>query len=355
MKSTGAGFCPRHPRRYIRPFEKQYAAGNARLGGTFGRGMTVHERETVYPTEDHEELARALGIQDGEKVLEIGGGDNPFSRADVLVDMDFQSGRHRDGGAIRKGASGQQYVQADLAALPFRDKSFDFVICIQVLEHVDDPGAACEELMRVAHRGFIETPRKWTEYYAGHPTHQWLIEEMDSRLVFEPVLYDSSPFLNFALASLWKSPDLVKRARITYPHIPSIQMVWKDRFSYEVRGESPVKSNAENQAAALRHYHFARNLLTWAAPPEHGLFHAGCAEEMAPDNLACSDLHLFYRVLCGKWPLKGSLSLRRLLVALCASLSLRISRRFEIWFNILTMKFFGENSMKKGGNKNDGR
>ena len=316
--------------------------------------MTVSEPKAVYSTEDHEVMERALGIGDGERILEIGGGDNPFSRADVLVDVDFQTGRHRDGGAIRKGASGQQYVQADVAALPFREKSFDFVICIQVLEHVDDPGSACEELMRVAHRGFIETPRKWTEYYAGHPTHQWLVEEADGRLIFEPVLYDSSPFLNFALPSLWKSPELVKRARMVYPNITCIQMAWKDRFAYEIRGESPMKSSAENQTVALRHYHFARNLLTWAAAPEHGLFHAGCAEKMAPGNTACSDLHTFYRVLCGKRPLRGSLSFRRFMVALSASLALKISRRFENWFNTLTTKFFGENSMKNEGNGNDG-
>ena len=316
--------------------------------------MTVRERKAIYPTEDHKIMVRALGILEDEKVLEIGGGDNPFSRADVLVDVDFQSGRHRDGERIRKSASGQQYVQADLAALPFKEKSFDFVICVQVLEHVDDPGSACEELMRVAHRGFIETPRKWTEYYAGHPTHQWLVEEVGGRLIFEPVLYDSSPFLNFALASLWKSPELVKRARSNYPHIPCVQIPWKDRFSYEVRGESPMKYSTKNQAVALRHYHFARNLLSWAAPPEHGLFHAGCAENLAPDNPAYSDLHMFYRALCGEWSVKGSLSLRRFLLALSASLSLGISRRFEIWFKMLTTKFLSGNSMTKEGNKNDG-
>jgi hypothetical protein len=315
--------------------------------------MRVIERKMVYPTEDHETMVRTLGIGDGERVLEIGGGGNPFSRADVLVDVDFQTGRHRDGGGVCKGASGH-YVQADLAALPFREKSFDFVICIQVLEHVDDPGSACDELMRVAHRGFIETPRKWTEYYAGHPTHQWLVDEMGGRLVFEPILYDSSPFLNFALPSLWKSSELVKRARRSHPHIPCIQMAWKDRFSYEIKGESLVKSEGENQTIALRHYHFARNLLAWAAPPEHGLFHAGCAEEMAPDNAACSDLHGFYRILCGKRPLKRSLSFKRFILALSASLALEISRRFENWFNVLTVKFFAENRIKNEGKGKNG-
>jgi len=38
-------------------------------------------------------------------------------------------------------------------AMPFPDKSFDFVYCAHVLEHVDDPIRACREIMRVGKRG----------------------------------------------------------------------------------------------------------------------------------------------------------------------------------------------------------
>ncbi|MBE9552988.1 MAG: methyltransferase domain-containing protein [Proteobacteria bacterium] len=38
---------------------------------------------------------------------------------------------------------------ADLTALPFRDESFDFVICSHVLEHIEDDRAAMAELFRV--------------------------------------------------------------------------------------------------------------------------------------------------------------------------------------------------------------
>jgi 2-polyprenyl-3-methyl-5-hydroxy-6-metoxy-1,4-benzoquinol methylase len=39
---------------------------------------------------------------------------------------------------------------ADIARLPFRDRSFDLVLAIEVLEHVPDPAAALAELSRVA-------------------------------------------------------------------------------------------------------------------------------------------------------------------------------------------------------------
>ena len=318
--------------------------------------MIDEERRGAYPTEDHESLAGALNIREGERVLEIGGGGNPFSRADVLVDVDFASGRHRDGVAVCRGGPGQKYLQANVEALPFKNKSFDVVICMHVLEHVDDPGLACEELMRVARRGFLETPRKWTEYYAGHPTHKWLVDEEAGRLVFEPILYDSSPFLNFALASLWKSPELVLRARTLYPHIPCVQKTWEGRFSYEIRGELPIRSGANDRSAGLRHYHFARNLLRWAAPPQRGLFHAACALEPAPGDRACRHLHLLYCVLCEKLPLprRGFHSFRHLLLALCASLLLKLSRRFETWYQQMIMQFLQDSGAEKEENPNHG-
>lgn len=40
--------------------------------------------------------------------------------------------------------------QASVLNLPFGDASFDLVLCLEVLEHIDDPDAALAELSRVA-------------------------------------------------------------------------------------------------------------------------------------------------------------------------------------------------------------
>lgn len=51
--------------------------------------------------------------------------------------------------------------------LPFSDNSFDVVLCSEVLEHLDDPGRAVQELKRVARRHVLITvPRE--------PYFQWL-------------------------------------------------------------------------------------------------------------------------------------------------------------------------------------
>ena len=40
-------------------------------------------------------------------------------------------------------------VKADICALPFKDNSFDFIICNHVLEHIPDDTKAMKELYRV--------------------------------------------------------------------------------------------------------------------------------------------------------------------------------------------------------------
>lgn len=50
---------------------------------------------------------------------------------------------------------------ADLMSLPFPDNQFDFVVCSETLEHVDDWRRATQELLRVASRAVIITvPRE---------------------------------------------------------------------------------------------------------------------------------------------------------------------------------------------------
>ena len=50
----------------------------------------------------------------------------------------------------RKMNPSVEYIQGNINHLPFEDKSFDIVLCTEVLEHLDSPDKALSEIFRVA-------------------------------------------------------------------------------------------------------------------------------------------------------------------------------------------------------------
>ncbi len=281
-----------------------------------------------YPSADHDLLLLKLGIPSNVMILDVGGGGNPFKYADVVVDRDFNPGnRHRDGFDASWYKADHTCIQADIENLPFKDNAFEFVICMHVLEHVKSPARACDELMRVGKKGFLETPRKWTEYYAGHPAHLWLVDKNRETIIFEPVTYNDSPFINFALPPLWDSKELQNRLFHGFPGIPNVQLAWSGEFKYRVIGNLPEKV-MQDDFLAERHYCFARNLLLWMGGFEDGAFHAGLAVQMIPESDKYRKLSAFYFVLtCDlKKILSGNLKLKYV----CFALVCRILRFFNL-------------------------
>jgi SAM-dependent methyltransferase len=60
-----------------------------------------------------------------------------------------------------KAATSAPVLASDGARMPFAPASFSFVVCTEVLEHVDDPGAVFAEIARVLHDdgvAFVTTP-----------------------------------------------------------------------------------------------------------------------------------------------------------------------------------------------------
>jgi len=238
----------------------------------------------LYPSYDHDKLVDIFSIGKNDKVLDIGGGHKPFSRADYIVECDLNEGIHRDGQKIPAALQGR-YVEADIHDLPFEDKSFDFVFCSHVMEHVADPGKACREICRVGKRGFIETPRKWVEFFAGYPSHQWLVDHMDGQLIFERKQFLESPYLNAILPVVWRNKVLEERALKHFLNISCIQLYWENNFRVKIIDAGPDAFAYSNPLhAGLSHFYFARNLLFFDAPPEHGIFHARIAVRFCPDN-----------------------------------------------------------------------
>ncbi|MBS0173531.1 MAG: class I SAM-dependent methyltransferase [Nitrospira sp.] len=94
------------------------------------------------------------------QVLDVGSGGWPFKRATALADKYVGPTTHRVE-PISKDT--RPFFEVDLQKLPFEDKSYDFIFCSHVLEHIDNPGAAMRELMRVGRRGYIEVPTRLSD------------------------------------------------------------------------------------------------------------------------------------------------------------------------------------------------
>jgi SAM-dependent methyltransferase len=202
-----------------------------------------------------------IRIRKGWRVLDVGSGHNPHSRANVLLDKYVDDSRERSGAPL-KAIYGKKLVIGDVQDMPFKDKEFDFVVASHIAEHVDDPAAFCEELMRVGKAGYVETPGKIGEMILSEVFHKWYVYQKGrNTLVFERIrrykplgflgalfyglfyfnrdrvdhwtLHVNIPVLRYILGKIsrvmgrsWKS-TLFARYSYTAFH-------WKDRFNYVV-------------------------------------------------------------------------------------------------------------------------
>ena len=126
-----------------------------------------------------------FNIKPGEKVLDVGSGGYPFPFATHLADLYEGETGHRTEHLV---TDGRPFSIIDVAKMPYLDKEFDFVYCSHVLEHVPDPAKACEEIMRVGKRGYIETPTRTSDIMLnftklkGH--HKWHVTMSGNALFF---------------------------------------------------------------------------------------------------------------------------------------------------------------------------
>jgi len=103
---------------------------------------------------------RLLTLKKGSKILEIGAGNGTFSlemekKGYEVVGCDSLLGISREDvinlgkKVFEKTGFDFRFVQANGVALPFKNESFDGVLCADVLEHIPDEGSALKEIRRI--------------------------------------------------------------------------------------------------------------------------------------------------------------------------------------------------------------
>lgn len=131
------------------------------MGNLGERLRSFHERRIAVP------------VGPDALVLDIGSGDKPSWRADVLLDRfpdDAYAGQRSGTGRTRIV---RPLFDADAADMPFADGAFDYAICSHLLEHVTDPVGVVRELTRVARAGYIEVPEASSAKIIDFPSHLW--------------------------------------------------------------------------------------------------------------------------------------------------------------------------------------
>jgi SAM-dependent methyltransferase len=93
------------------------------------------------------------------RVLEVGCGEGIVlaALAARLPGTRFD-GLEFDGATLEQARArcpGARLVRGDACELPFEDRSFDLVVCLEVLEHLPEPAHALRELRRVARSGCL--------------------------------------------------------------------------------------------------------------------------------------------------------------------------------------------------------
>jgi len=102
---------------------------------------------------------------DRVRILDVGCGDKPyepwFDFAESYVGVDVVENPHAD-------------LQGSVESLPVDDGSFDLVLCLQVLEHAEEPARGVAELRRVtAPGGLVLASTHGVQVYHPSPHDLW--------------------------------------------------------------------------------------------------------------------------------------------------------------------------------------
>jgi hypothetical protein len=180
-------------------------------------------RRTLFAPNEGKVLAQ---IGPNDVVLDVGGCARAFNRANYVIDfLPYElRGRyyHRAFGLGPQGGpvecfTAETYIRRDLCdrtPWPFGDKSIDYCVCSHTLEDLRDPLWVCQEMVRIAKRGYIETPSRAFEASrnrepgvpVGLSHHRWHVEIEGPHITFYPKSHDIHGHTSLSLPeSYWKT------------------------------------------------------------------------------------------------------------------------------------------------------
>ena len=137
--------------------------------------------------------------------------------------------------AAKQGKRGVRFCCGDLFKIPFRDRSFDAVLCFQAIEHFERPDPLLYELARVLRRGGILVVSTLNDKKTSHGLnpfhlHEYTFSEFESTL---RRVFPASEFFG-----VFGSPRYLE-ARRREAHFGQL-FLRLDRFGFRNRLPKPV-------------------------------------------------------------------------------------------------------------------
>lgn len=199
-------------------------------------------------------------IKKNALVVDIGSGDKPFWRADVYVD-DLSLGDVQRASHTKTIHNIGKFMDADVTNLPFKNKFFDFSFCSHLLEHVENPALAIDEITRVSKSGYIEIPNGIIETIQPFISHLWFVYKVKNKLVF---VRKSKKMHEILLNNGVKYIPLINNNSD-----PFIRIHWKNSIDYDIidpftKNEkyfAPVKMKLKTKQISINYHIFLVKIL----------------------------------------------------------------------------------------------
>ena len=143
------------------------------LSGQVFENYSSYNLERLLGTKPEKESSKAVVeimlpmMSNGSTILEVGCSSGHLLRTlskkekdlnYVGVDIDqyaISKGNAELNRIALKGIKSAQLIEAEITELPFKNKSFDIVVSLNVLEHLNEPSRAMRELLRCSNKYLI--------------------------------------------------------------------------------------------------------------------------------------------------------------------------------------------------------
>lgn len=174
-------------------------------------------------------------------VLDVGSGGKPYPRSDVLLDR-LTGAEHRQGSAMLIDRAA---VFGDACKMPFKDKSFDFIVASHILEHMADPVKFLEELQRVGKAGYIETPNFVYERLRPFAIHCLEVADVNDVLHIHK---KRQPVDDSFMGNLDFLKNNSRWARLFFrsPDLFHVRYFWLDKIRYHIHNQDVSANWIEN-------------------------------------------------------------------------------------------------------------